>query len=124
MSTTAYLVVNNLEGIIEESVVTVANQRNGHLESFVEIKVGDTWGTLKTAFKNSAKEKGRGSEIIKFKEGEPYWVLPHYAVTSVPLEEVEEVVVVVPEDYCFLTPSELRIFGWDVVEETILPPNI
>ena len=111
MSSTVYLTVKNLGGVIDPSVILLINARNGHYESFTNMEEGDTWGDLKQSFIDSAAEKGRGGEIIKFKDGEEHWILPF---TSHP-----EMTQPDPLDACVMTVSEYKGFGWDVVEEIV-----
>tara|TARA_R110000751_G_scaffold180853_1_gene287203 strand:- start:3532 stop:3858 length:327 start_codon:yes stop_codon:yes gene_type:complete len=104
---TVYLVVKNLGGVIHQTVVPLINQRNGHLQTFEKIVLGDTWGKMKTSFEDSAKEKGRGSEIVKFKDGLPYWVLPY--------QETTEQITINQDDAVILLSQELNAFGWDEI---------
>lgn len=106
MSNTVYLAVKNLEGVIDPLAVLLINERNKGVSSFNPIVVSDTWGKLKTSFINSAKEKGRGSEIIKFKDGLEYWVLP--------FRNHEQMTQPNPADAVVMTSQELKDFGWDI----------
>ena len=65
---TVYLIVKNENGVMDNFIIPLINERNGHLETFTPVKVGDTWGRLKQSFEESAKEKGRGNEIIRYKD--------------------------------------------------------
>jgi len=106
---TSYLVVKNLEGQLDPSVVSLVNERNGHLVTFTPMVEGSTWGDLKQSFIDSAAEKGRGSEIERFKDEVEHWVLPH--------EQSRVELVVDEEDACVLPSSEYKAFEWDIIEE-------
>jgi hypothetical protein len=111
MSTTVYLAVKNLGGVIEHPVILLINERNKSVSSFTPMLEGSTWGDLKQSFINSASEKGRGSEIIKFKDGLEHWILPFrdHPLMSQPN----------PADACVMTSQELKDFEWDIIEEAI-----
>lgn len=107
---TVYLIVKNLNGVMDDFIIPLVNERNGHIQSFTPVQVGDTWGRLKQSFEESAAEKGRGAEIIRHKDGVEHWVLPF---TVHPLMEQPST----PEDAFVLTKNEYTNFGWDVIEE-------
>ncbi len=107
---TVYLIVKNLEGLIDESIIPLVNERNGHLSTFPEIESGDSWGDLKNAFISSAAEKGRGGEIVKFKDGVEYWVLPF--TTHPDMSQPES-----PEDAFVLDKESYISYEWDVEEQ-------
>jgi hypothetical protein len=109
MEETVYLIVNNLNGIIDSNIIPLINARNEHLSTFTLIKEGDTWGRLKQSFEESAQEKGRGSEIIRYKNTVEYWVLPF---ENNPLMEQPN-----PNDAQVLTKEAYINFGWDIIEE-------
>jgi hypothetical protein len=101
-----YLVVKNLEGIIDSSIIPLINGRGNCGKVINE---GDKWQDLKDGFQMRVGEVGRGELIIKFKEGVEHWVLPfapHPDMTQ-PSE---------PNDAFVLTPEGLKSYGWDVVE--------
>ncbi len=107
---TVYLIVKNENGVIDNSIIPLINERNGHLQTFTQVKEGDTWGRLKQSFEESAQEKGRGSEIIKEKDGVQYWVLPF---RSHPLMQVPASA----EDAFVLSKGQFLNYGWDVIED-------
>jgi len=106
---TLYLIVNNLNGVIDSDIIPLINARNEHLSTFTLIQEGDIWGRLKQSFDESAQEKGRGSEIERTKGGVPYWVLPF---ENHPLMKQPN-----PNDAQVLTKNEYINFGWDVIQE-------
>ncbi len=107
---TVYLIVKNENGVIDNSIIPLINERNGHLQTFTQVKEGDTWGRLKQSFEESAKEKGRGLEIIKEKDGVQCWVLPF---TTHPLMQPPA-----NSNDAFVLDKESYInFGWDVIED-------
>lgn len=107
---TVYLIVKNENGVMDDFIIPLINERNGHLQTFTQVEEGDTWGRLKQSFEESAKEKGRGSEIIKEKDGVEYWVLPF---TSHPLMQQPSE----PNDAFVLDKESYINFGWDVIED-------
>jgi len=111
MSTTVYLSVKNLEGVIDTPVVLLINERNKGVSSFTPMVEGSTWGDLKTSFINSASEKGRGDEIERFKDGVEHWVLPFRNHSQMTQPN--------PADACVMTSQELKGFEWDIIEEVI-----
>ena len=111
MSTTVYLSVKNLGGVIDQNVIPLINVRNGHLKTWNPIVLGDTWGKMKTSFINSASEKGRGDEIERFKDGVEHWVLP--------FRNHEQMTQPNPADACVMTSQELKGFEWDIIEDVI-----
>ena len=108
MSSTAYLVVKNLEGVIDAPVILLINARNKGVSSFTPMVDGSTWGDLKQSFIDSSTEKGRGSEIIKFKDGLEHWILP--------FRNHEQMTQPNPADACVMTSEELNAFDWDIEE--------
>ena len=82
---------------------------NGEFECFgLEDRHRDVKVMGKTSFENSAKEKGRGSEIIRYKNGFPYWVLPFRLHDQMTQPN--------PDDAVVLTAEELNNFDWDIDE--------
>lgn len=112
MTNTVYLIVKNLDGVVDDFIVPLANERNARISSFTQLEVGDTWGRLKQSFEESAAEKGRGGEIIRIKDGVEYWVLPFmtHPNMSQPVE---------PNDAFVLDLATYKAFGWDVEEELV-----
>ena len=108
---TVYLIVKNEVGVMDDFIIPLINERNRHLETFTPVQIGDTWGRLKQSFEESANEKGRGSEIIKYKDGVEYWVLPF---TPHPLMEQPSN----PSDAFVSDRQGYTEFGWDVEELT------
>jgi hypothetical protein len=106
---TVYLIVNNLNGVIDSNIIPLINARNANLSTFTPIEEGNTWGRLKQSFEESAQEKGRGSEIIRYKNTVEYWVLPF---ENHPLMEQPN-----PNDAQVLTKEGYINFGWDIIEE-------
>ena len=107
---TVYLCVKNLNGVMDDFIIPLVNERNGHVQSFTPVQIGDTWQRLKQSFEESKAEKGRGEEIIRIKDGVSYWVLPF---TTHPLiEQPAE-----PNDAFVLTKDEYINYGWDIIEE-------
>ena len=104
---TVYLIVKNENGVMDGFIIPLINERNGHLQTFTPVQGGDTWGTLRQRFEESAKEKGRGAEIEKTKNGETFWVLPFtpHPMMTQPAN---------PDDAFVLTKSEYINYGWDV----------
>ena len=109
---TVYLISKNLDGVMDEFIIPLVNERNGYLKTFTPVESGGTWGDLKQSFEDSAAEKGRGSEIVKFKDGVEYWVLPF---TPHPLMEQPAN----PSDAFVLDKATYVAFGWDAEEEEI-----
>ena len=112
MANTVYLIVKNLDGVVDDFIVPLANERNSGVSSFTQLEVGDTWGRLKQSFEDSAAEKGRGGEIVKFKDGVQHWVLPFRAHPD--MEQPAE-----PSDAFVLDKANYMVFGWDVEEELV-----
>lgn len=109
---TVYLIVKNLDGLMDNFIIPLVNERNGHIKTFTPVKVGDTWGRLKQSFEESAKEKGRGSEIEQHKDGFYHWVLPFtpHPLMKQPAE---------PNDAFVLDKESYINYGWDIIEEEI-----
>lgn len=106
---TVYLIVKNLNGVMDDFIIPLVNERNGHIQSFTPVQIGDTWGRLKQSFEESATEKGRGAEIEQYKNGVYYWVLPFtpHPLMQQPAE---------PNDAFVLDKESYINYGWDIEE--------
>jgi hypothetical protein len=112
-NTTVYLVVKNLSGVVDDFIVPLANGRNAGISTFTKLNSGDTWGRLKQSFEESSAEKGRGSEIIRLKDGVEYWILPFTV-------HPEMAQPAIPEDAFVLDKASYVSYDWDVDGEELV----
>ncbi len=104
-----YLVVKNLNGVIDTNFVPLINARGN---AGKVINEGDKWGDLKDAFQMRVGEAGRGGLIIRHKNSVEHWILPFENHPS--LEQPSN-----PNDAWVSTRDEYLSFGWDIIEELI-----
>jgi len=119
-----YLVVKNLNGIIDSSIVPLINGRGNAGKTINE---GDTWQDLKDAFQMRVGEPGRGELIIKYKEGVEHWVLPFTEHVLLRINDDNPSTIQISEDGQSYTQKDLigayavsvvglNNFGWDVID--------
>ena len=47
---TVYLIVKNESGVMDDFIIPLVNERNGHVQTFTPVQIGDTWGRLRQSF--------------------------------------------------------------------------
>ena len=106
MSKTVYLVVEDLSTEVDGAIIELFNSRHVGLGSLSEEA---TYRDMKTLKKSLVPIKGDGG--IKFKDGAEYWVLPFY--------DAGGYVTLLEDGIFILSSTELKDFGWDVIEEEV-----
>lgn len=106
MSKTVYLVVQELSTVVDGAIIELFNSRHVGLGSLSE---GATYADMKALKESLVPIKGAGG--IKVKDGDEYWVLPFY--------EASGDVSLLEEGVSILSATELKDFGWDIVEEEV-----
>jgi hypothetical protein len=111
MSTTVYLVVHDMSGVMSDTVIGMINYRCNSTKGIdhVDFESGTTYQELRDRYETYKPVKGAGGDRVK--HGETHWVLPFWYVDGMPNPN--------PLYAVTLTSLELREFGWDEVEEEV-----
>lgn len=102
MSQTVYLVVQDMSGVVDNAIIDLFNARHAGLG---ELEYGSTYADMKLFKEELSPIKGAG--YIRQKDGVDRWVLPFYSHPD----------MFVPDNAEVLSVSELKAYGWDVIEE-------
>ena len=115
---TVYLVVHDMNGTLDATTIAMINYRNSNTEGLVDyVPFTDgtedteetTYQMLRNRYEGYKPIKGAGGD--RTRDGGPYWVLPFWTAEGMPDPKPEYAVV--------LSATELREFGWDVVDVDI-----
>lgn len=109
MQDTVYLKVKDLNGVIENGIIALANHRNATVEGYTPLEVGATYNDLKTKYEALSPVKGAG--YCKHLGGVEYWILP--------FESHPQMIQPAPEIAEVLTKNQIKMLSWDEIEELV-----